>query len=151
MTEYWGRMGAGALFIHKNKVLLTLRSGAVEQPGTWGIPGGAVSLGSHDEVFLAAHEAGYTGLSEEDIFDSAMRESGEELGALPDDFEVVDHVIYTDQKFQYHTFFVAVDIKWPVTLNWENDDYGWFGRKKLPEPLHFGVDYLIDQRPEFFR
>lgn len=151
MTAYWGRMGAGVLFIQKRKVLLTLRSDEVLQPGTWGIPGGAVSLGTHDEVFLAANDAGYTGLSEDDIFDSAMRESAEELGALPEDFEVVDHVVYTDQKFQYHTFFVAVDIKWPVTLNWENDEYGWFNVKKLPRPLHFGVEYLIDQRPEFFR
>ena len=151
MTKYWGRMGAGVLFMHKNKVLLTLRSDEVEQPGTWGVPGGAVTLDSYDEVYTQSSSAGNIQLSEDAIFDSAMRESAEELGALPDDYEVMDHVVYADQKFQYHTFFVAVDIKWPVTLNWENTDYGWFSKKKLPSPLHFGVEYLIDQRPEFFR
>jgi len=46
-AEFWGEQGAGAYLVAEDtgRVLLTLRSGLVNEPGTWGIPGGAIDPG----------------------------------------------------------------------------------------------------------
>jgi len=42
--NHWGRAGAGVLFTTGTQILLLKRSSWVDQPGTWGIPGGAIPV-----------------------------------------------------------------------------------------------------------
>lgn len=142
-SGYWGNAGSGILFVSSTKprsVLLLKRSVAVEQPGTWGIPGGAIPV---DTV---------TGKMR-DAWQSAKEETKEELGALPPGLRShVRKVTYQDRDFRFDTFVVLVPRvakDWQPRLNWENDKYGWFTKDTLPKPLHFGVKYLLSKYDPF--
>lgn len=91
------RVGAGAVVLHQNKVLLVLRGQAPAQ-GLWAIPGGSVNLG---ETLAAA----------------AQREVLEETGLAIN----TGDILFTFEKIQrdaagqveYH--YVVVDLlAWPV-------------------------------------
>jgi 8-oxo-dGTP diphosphatase len=129
---YWGQRGAGIAFIcpADSTILLVKRSPYVNEPGTWGIPGGRVEPGEHP-------------------FDAAMREVAEELGSVPQG--ILQHAsVYRDNSFEYTTYFVVVHpvgkARWTPTivLDWENTDARWFAADRLPRPLHFGVAQLRD-------
>lgn len=72
--KYWGTEGAGLLFVcqEDNTCLLLKRSHSVQEPGTWGIAGGAIEI-SNDE----------DNSGPESSMDGAKREAIEELGSLP--------------------------------------------------------------------
>lgn len=138
----WGTSGAGFLFVTKDKkVFLTLRTDdfemCVNEPGEWAIPGGAVEW---DEGPLRA----------------ARREVAEELTdgdvELLLKYEVAGSVVYRDEGFRYTTIVAVVSKeeadRWEWELNWENDDAGWFDLSDLPEPLHFGAEYVINRLSE---
>lgn len=132
---YWGRQAAGLLLFSGNRVLLTLRSEEVLEPGTWGIPGGAIHEG----------EIPYNG---------ALREAQEELGPLPPHL-VFGEVVFQDGSFRYTTFLARVTPEnaklWRPRLNWENDDAQWLKTDDLPEhDLHFGLEYVRGERPDLF-
>lgn len=132
---YWGRQAAGLLLFSGNRVLLTLRSEEVLEPGTWGVPGGAI----HDG------EIAYNG---------ALREAQEELGPLPPHL-VFGEVVYEDGSFRYTTFLARVTPEnaksWTPMLNWENDDAQWIRVTDLPDDdLHFGLEYVRGKRPDLF-
>jgi len=131
----WGSAGAGILFTTGTQVLLLKRSPAVEEPGTWGIPGGAIPVSSTGRK-LATQLA-------------AIREAKEELGSLPRPYVVVDQHIYQEKKFTYTTFIakVADPVDWEPILDWENTDWGWFTKKDLGRlHLHFGVVGLLQAK-----
>jgi 8-oxo-dGTP pyrophosphatase MutT (NUDIX family) len=148
---YWGKAGAGILFFDKtrSKVLLTLRSKHVEQPLTWGVVGGAVAV----EELVHSKEAGDVSYPIDQIKETALKEAREELGPLPKNLSFFDIVEYRDGGFTYTTFLVSIKMKpenWYIELDWENDEYDWFDVRDLPKPLHFGVQYLVEQKPEYF-
>lgn len=140
---HWGRAGAGVLLTTGEKVLVLLRSGDVTEPGTWGLPGGAVDPG-------------------EDALRAGLRELGEEteIEIDPDGANVVGSTVWQSphSSFRYTTSVVRVPsrmTKQRVQLNWENDaarwvDAAWLDahrsdlhpglRAALPEllPLAFG-------------
>jgi len=127
--QYWGNSGAGILFIcsEDNTCLLALRSSGVNEPGTWGVPGGAIEKGESPEI-------------------GAEREVKEEFGSLPSSFEEVTRTKFkSDNDFEYTTFIydISKDEKrnWSkrIKLNWENDQFKWFDFSTLPSNLHFGV------------
>jgi hypothetical protein len=65
-TGFWGRAGAGAVVLARRtgRLLLSHRSRAVEQPGTWGNFGGAVDPGQDPAASArreVAEECGYVG------------------------------------------------------------------------------------------
>lgn len=136
MENYWGRAGAGILFIcnEDRTILLSLRSMDVNEPGTWGIPGGAIKV---------------EGTSVEDNFVGAKREVVEEFGSLPSNMKVIGRSLFKDKDFKYTTFFVEIPLKekksWTpkITLDWENDDVEWFAEDNLPGNLHFGVKFAL--------
>lgn len=134
-NPYWGRQGAGLLLFSGDKVLLTLRSSEVNEPGTWGVPGGAV------------HEG-------ESPYDGALREAEEELGPIPPHV-VFGEVVFQDGEFRYTTILARMKKKdaktWRPTLNWENDDAKWFPVDRLPDDLHFGVEFVRGRRPELLK
>jgi len=128
-------------------ILLLQRSQEVEQPGSWGIPGGAVhgTEGFHDSRRLR-HE------TPPDVSRaSAEREAFEELGTQVSIVETLGSSVYTKGGFRYVTYVVSVTpeekarLEQSISLNWENDDWDWFSLAKLPRPLHFGVNYTLSQ------
>jgi 8-oxo-dGTP pyrophosphatase MutT (NUDIX family) len=132
--QRWGSQGAGLLLTTGEKVLLLLRSGEVEEPGTWGLAGGAVRRDDRNGKF-------------QDVKQAALQESQEEMGTVPP-HRIVGQYAYQEPNFQYTTFIGQVAPKvaetWQPRLNWENDDYGWFSPEELKDlPLHFGATALL--------
>lgn len=155
--EYWGRGGAGVMFTcsDDDTVLLLLRAEWVDQPGTWGIPGGGVEEG----WFETPIEDPITDMS---IFiGAAMKEATEECGSLPPDFapneQIVGKTAYEDCGFQYITFIVDITAdqkaEWNISLDdGESADFVWAplvqvraGSRIKGKPLHFGVEYTISR------
>ena len=132
--SYWGRQGAGLLLLAGGKALLALRSEEVNEPGTWGIPGGKVE-------------------EDEQAYDAALREAQEELGPIPPHV-VFGEVVFQDGEFRYTTFLARVRQKdakgWKPRLNWENDEARWVKVSELPDDLHFGLEFVMRERPDLF-
>jgi 8-oxo-dGTP pyrophosphatase MutT (NUDIX family) len=97
----------------------------VNEPGTWGIPGGRVDDGEEP------HEAAIRELEEEAGYDGEVYMSAGPL------------MVYEKPGFAYFTFVGIVDDEFEPELNWESDEAGWFTLDELPEPLHFGVAELV--------
>jgi 8-oxo-dGTP pyrophosphatase MutT (NUDIX family) len=135
----WGNAGSGILFTTGNRILLLHRSPHVLEPETWGIPGGAVPQ-SDGGSFM-------------DFYESAKKETQEELGSLPP-HRVVDEYVYEEEGFIYTTYIAKVsdetaDSLHPV-FNWENDDYAWVSLDELGDyDLHFGVLELLNHANPF--
>lgn len=127
--DYWGSAGSGILFRHNDKILLLKRARWVEQPGTWGIPGGAIPVDENGKPM--------------DAWESAKKEVTEEIGMFPADGKQVDKIVYRDGKFQYTTFIVEVQKEFEPKLNNEHTAFVWADSKQLPTPLHFGVLYVL--------
>lgn len=122
---FWGTEGAGALLVARGtgRVFLVLRSAKVKNPGTWGLPGGALEQGEAPKAGAARElmeETGYTGPLD---LRSAHR------------FRAPD--------FTYHNFVGLVEGEFEPILNWESDSAGWFDLDALPGPLHFGVSEML--------
>jgi len=125
-TGFWGSQGAGSLVVAKKtgRYLLPLRSQHVEQPGTWGVWGGAIDSG---EVPVEA----------------ARRELTEEAG-YRGPIEMVPLVVFESGTFRYHNFLAVVEDEFEPTLNWETERAQWFALDDFPQPLHFGLQYLLE-------
>jgi 8-oxo-dGTP pyrophosphatase MutT (NUDIX family) len=149
----WGKAGAGILFVceEDGTMLLMHRSGSVEEPYTWGVPGGAViGEGYHDWYFDVEP---YT---DEQLWEGAQRETWEECGSLPPSLNVSMVEDYFDFKkgdFIFRDFVVnltkAQKDAWRIDIKnaqdaWENVDWGWFSLEDLPSPLHPGVRFIFD-------
>lgn len=134
-TGFWGRAGAGVLFMSRNtgRILFPFRSGQVEQPHTWGTWGGAIDAGEHPAQ-------------------AAAREAEEEAGynAKPDD--IIPLYVFVDPKgsgFKYYNFLVLVPSEFDPALNWETEDSIWTTFGKWPEPLHFGAKGLLNDKASY--
>ena len=122
---FWGTEGAGALLVARGtgRLFLVLRSARVRNPGTWGLPGGAMERGENPKTAAARElmeETGYTG---------------------PLDLRLAH--VFRAPDFAYHNFVGLVEGEFEPILNWESDDAGWFDLDALPGPLHFGVNELL--------
>lgn len=99
------RGAAGVVFRDGDRYLLLRRAGHVLEPGTWGIPGGAL----HDG---------------ETPWQAAVREAGEEIGQLPSDLTVAAEHVHADPGgWTYATF--VVDAAPAVRLNTEHTESRW--------------------------
>lgn len=132
---HWGHAGSGMLFTTGPKILLLLRSHWVMEPGTWGIPGGAIPVDPSGK-----HMAPLA---------SAKREVAEEVGRVPK-YEIVEKYVYTSgdphatRAFTFTTFVSKVDHEFTPTLNDESDDFKWWDPEHGPKlPLHYGVKALL--------
>jgi 8-oxo-dGTP pyrophosphatase MutT (NUDIX family)/2'-5' RNA ligase len=131
----WGSSASGVLFLSSdNRVLLLKRSGDVEDPGFWGIPGGAIPVDDQ------------TG-EKRNSMDSALAEAEEELGGIPAGATPAEPVVFKDGDFTFETFlFRTPDSKFEAgDLGWESDNAAWFPLSDLPSPLHPGVKWAIGQ------
>ena len=146
---YWGREGSGYLFVcpEDRTAMLLLRSGEVMEPGTWGIPGGAMA---GTEGHYSAEEAGGSA-NPDDLRASAKAEVEQEIGFMPEVRRELGTTEYVDGGFRYVTFVAEVSAEEKrrmgkdTVLNWENDKAEWFPLSKLPEGLHHGVAAVTDQ------
>ncbi len=129
-TGFWGRAAAGALVLARStsRLLIAHRAEGTLQAGTWGTWGGAVDAGE------SALETVARELSEEAGFDRAF-------DAVP--LMVFEH----GTGFTYSNFLVVVDQEFDPVLNWETQGFGWFAYGEWPDPLHFGLEKLLNHKP----
>jgi len=154
---FWGKAGSGMLYVclEDQTALLLLRSQDVENPGTWGIPGGAVA---GTEGHHSNQEEDVPEITHDQSRSSAEREAEEELGTHVTSVKDLGMTTFRSGSFQYLTYIVAISpqekqrLESSVVLNWENDDCGWFPINQLPAPLHFGVEHTLKQAdPSIFK
>lgn len=136
---YWGSSASGLLIQESvsGKVLLLKRAHWTQDPLTWGIPGGAIPVTPEGEKMSA--------------WDSALKESQEEIGHLPGYQDELDKTVFTDGKFTYTTFLITVAKEFTPKLNNEHLDYGWFDLNELPEDTHPGVLWSISRMGKLHR
>jgi 8-oxo-dGTP pyrophosphatase MutT (NUDIX family) len=99
----------------KDVFLLQKRADDMNNPGTWGLPGGTSHVG-------------------EDPWSCAWRESCEEMGDLPACQPVV-HLMQTEKNRTVHIFLCESDKPFTPAMNGSTQDetagYGWFNRKEI--------------------
>lgn len=124
--RFWGNRGAGILIIAQDtgRLLLVHRSPYVNEPGTWGIPGGKID----DEDESPNH--------------AAKREAQEELG-YTGSIQIQPAHVFKAGDFRFHNFIGVVPTEFKAKLDWENDDADWYSIDDLPSPLHFGIESLL--------
>lgn len=130
-TGFFGNQGAGCIFLAKdtNRFLLAHRSASVEQPGTWGIWGGAID--SHETPQVAA-----------------TREAEEESG-YNGQIKMVPLYIFEAHRngkivFKYFNFLAIVPTEFTPHLDWESQGFQWCEFGDWPSPLHFGVTAILN-------
>lgn len=126
-TGFWGKAGAGCIILAKdtNRLLLPLRSSSVEQPNTWGTWGGAIDGGKSPEAAVkqeVKEEAGYDGNVQLIHLNTFEHESG----------------------FKYFNFLALIEEEFTPKLNWETEDFKWLEYGEWPSPLHFGLQFILD-------
>lgn len=134
------KIGAGLFIVTHDtrKVLLLKRSMTSGNPGTWGLPGG-----NRDE------EDG------DDLFVTATREAGEEIGHVPSDIHQHGAILTKRGKHgQKHYTVFLIEIKsgeFVPSLNEEHTEYAWTNVKDLPnmENLHPVVKQIAGDYYEF--
>ena len=129
MAEFWGDQGAGVYIVAQDtgRVLLTYRSAHVNEPHTWGIPGGAIDEG-------------------ESPARASRREVREELG-YDGDMDLFPLPTFSKGTFVYHNHLGVVDKEFEPVLDWENEDADWFYLDELDDlDLHPGVAWMLDTK-----
>ncbi len=129
-TGFWGRAAAGALICARStsRLLIAHRAEGTLQAGTWGTWGGAVDAG-------------------ETAVETVARELHEEAG-FEGDFDAHPLMVFEhDTGFTYSNFLVVVKDEFDPVLNWETQNFGWFTYGDWPDPLHFGLDQLLNHEP----
>ena len=124
-TGYWGRTGAGGLFVARStgRILLQRRGPHVLQPGQWGTWGGAVDRDETPERAL-------------------VREIGEEAG-YHGGYRLIPLHQYRDHDFTFHNFLIEIPDEFEPTHSWETSGHLWTTLDELPSPLHFGFQALL--------
>lgn len=126
-TGFWGKAGAGCLVynLRDKQFLFLKRSPAVQEPNTWGLPGGAIDTRENPQK-------------------AALRELREEtnfVGKTRDIF-LLDTFLHRS-GFKYTTYLVVIDKPFPIRLDWENTDYRWVYMDKWPTPTHPKVKEML--------
>jgi 8-oxo-dGTP pyrophosphatase MutT (NUDIX family) len=115
---------AGILFIGDNgKILLGCRANYGNYPLHWGVFGG------HREL-------------KEPLEATARREVLEETGYTPDD--PVQLIAQTNINGVTFSYFMSIGPCFDVVLNDEHVSYDWFPMGEVPEPMHPGIDGVLE-------
>jgi 8-oxo-dGTP diphosphatase len=130
---HWGANGGAGLLLRyrsadsEPRYLLALRSRWVDEPATWGIPGGAIRDGESPE-------------------DAARRETFEEIGRLPPYRLAAEEVQDCGGGWLFHIFLADVDAMFDAYSVRETDATGWFTSTQMRElPLHPGLRRSLDE------
>ncbi|NQW00789.1 MAG: NUDIX domain-containing protein [Rhodospirillales bacterium] len=108
------------------RFLIAHRAEGTLQPHTWGTWGGAIDRGETPEQTVLRE------LKEEAEF------TGETKEILP--LYVFEH----HSGFRYNNYLVVVAEEFEPILNWEMKHFGWFDFGGWPDPLHFGLERLLN-------
>ena len=130
----WGRSASGLFITDGSRVLLLERASWTQDPGLWGIPGGAIPINSiTDEA--------------RDPEESAFAEAEEEIGGVPAG-QVVSENIYQDGDFTYTTYIYKTSPdeleSFEPTLNSEHTDYMLHTIGDDTSGIHPGVIEVIN-------
>ena len=130
---HWGANGgAGLLLRHRPangdaRYLLTLRSRWVDEPATWGIPGGAIRDGESAQA-------------------AARREMQEEIGHVPPYRVAAEEVQDCGGGWRFHLYLADVDAMFDAYSVHETDATGWFTSLQMRQlPLHPGIARWLDE------
>ncbi len=122
----WGIFGAaGVVFVCDSDrgrlAMIQRRSAFAHEGGTWSCAGGALDEG-------------------ESPLEGGLREASEEVGAVPEQIEVLGEVVFAPaNNWAYTTFVVAVDEPFGASINFETDDVAWLPLDEVDRlPLHAG-------------
>lgn len=122
-----GSAGAAGIFFRhvpqqgEHEYLLQLRSGAVDYPHTWGIPGGAIRPGETPEV-------------------TAKREAEEEIGPLPPHRLTGEQIQDCGGGWSFHMITADVASPFDALCGKETDATGWFTKGGMHDlTLHPGL------------
>jgi 8-oxo-dGTP pyrophosphatase MutT (NUDIX family) len=126
-TGFYGRQGAGCIIVAQRtgRVLLSHRSGSVEEPHTWGNWGGAVDEGVDPQ-------------------EHAEREVYQECGYQGKVLAIVPLYQFQKGSFRYSNFMIVVPDEFTPDLNWESQGFRWCRYGEWPTPLHFGLVALFN-------
>jgi 8-oxo-dGTP pyrophosphatase MutT (NUDIX family) len=120
-SQRWGVFGAaGVLFRHRSDegavYFVARRSRWTHQGGTWAVPGGALDHG-------------------ESPLEGALREFGEEIGLIPNTFEIAEIFVDDHGGWSYTTLVVDVIDRFPlpISLHWETAEVAWVDRDELAQ------------------
>jgi len=130
-TGFWGKQGAGCLPLcsKTKRFLLNLRSGAVEQPHTYGTWGGAID-------------------SDENPREAALREFKEEAGFNGTFERVVSIYTFKSSNFSYYNFLIIIPEEFTPKLDWESAGFKWCDLNEMQSlNLHFGVKSILNDEP----
>lgn len=129
----WGTRGAGILFVAPGPMFLLLqRSADVTEPGTWGIPGGAIPVDAWTGVYM-------------DPLAAALKETFEEVGLVPE-LDVLEEWSDGSPAYPYTTYLARSEAFRP-RLDWESSAWGWFTPAEVVRlRLHPGVQRTWRQR-----
>jgi len=139
-TKFWGSRAAGILPIcpKTKRIMLVKRSEMVNEPGTWGIPGGQID-------------------KNESFANAARREMSEEL-SYSGEVKITPAFLFKSGTFQYQNFIGVVPEEFEPEFHVEkdgiieSDDFGWYGIDELSSlPLHFGVKALLANSKSLIR
>lgn len=128
--KFWGDEGAGILPICNTtgRILVAMRSDAVNEPNTWGIFGGKIDHNEEPPIEAARREL--------------MEESGY-VGKL--DIHPAFVWVSPDKTFKYSNFIGVVDHEFDPEYDWETAYAEWMTLQEFlsAEPKHFGLKALI--------
>lgn len=114
---------AGILFRRASSIFLTRRSDDL----TWAVPGGKLEAGESPQQ-------------------AARREVTEECG-YTHQLPLTPYFINTCNEGQFVTYLADKVDEFPVILNDENTESGWFALTDLPQPLHPGLIETLSGNP----
>ena len=130
----WGTSASGLFITDGSRVLLLERASWTQDPGLWGIPGGAIPVNT------------LTG-EKRDSEESASTEAEEEIGGVPAG-QVVGENIYQDGDFTYTTYIYKTSPdeleRFEPILNSEHTDYMLHTIGDETSGIHPGVIEVIN-------
>jgi len=128
-TGHWGRQAAGAIIVAQDtgKLLFSLRSSKVTEPGTWAAFGGAID-------------------GNEKPHETVKREVQEET-QYTGPLHLYPLLVFKTDKFRYFNHLGIVPEQFTPALDHENDGYTWCEHNDLPSPLHPGIVTLFKHEP----
>ncbi|MFZ8885301.1 MAG: NUDIX domain-containing protein [Steroidobacteraceae bacterium] len=125
-TGFWGRRGAGCLFLARDtgRLCIAHRSRYVQSPNTWGTWGGALD-------------------GTESAEDAVLREAREESG-YDGPVELQPLFVFRHASgFSYHNYLALVPGEFEPRLNWETSAFVWTRWDRIPDPRHAGLEALL--------